>query len=297
MVGKKTKPQQTLAERIARIDVSILTPAAKALLLCAAAYADRYTGRNLWVSHERLRHDTGLSRATVYRVFNHLRAIGVLEPETGPRPARVDLRVRGYAINVAAMPARTPTRRVSPEGGERVSHGDPYRSHRETRWVSQGDTTYHSSSPSETRKPSKEPHPPTPQGGTTGVGGEFVAQVAAYLTSQGLACGPLATPRWVEMAKANNGHARENEVALLSTIRYAVRRGREVMGGAFGNYASDFRPWMSGWRPKASPPAPAARPLPRASPEFVNSLVARLESERLVREPVETTPWIPGDLA
>lgn len=99
-----TKPQQTLSERIARLDVTVVTPIGKVVLLTAAAFADRYTGDNLWTSATRLAELTGLSRSAVHVAIRHLTRIGVLMPCTGERPEGVDPRVPGRRIVVDHIP-------------------------------------------------------------------------------------------------------------------------------------------------------------------------------------------------
>jgi hypothetical protein len=96
--------------------------------------------------------------------------------------------------------------------------------------------------------------------GVDSPGEDFEARLGATLDHLGVASGPEANRRWIAQAQRNK-HVRTPD-DLLTVIRYAVRRGREVLGDrtpagqATVNHASDVREWFVGWRPAEQVVAP-----------------------------------------
>ncbi|MES2531966.1 MAG: hypothetical protein V4636_13090 [Pseudomonadota bacterium] len=126
-VTPTTKPQQTMYERVARLDVTVLTPIGKSVLKELAAFADRYSGKGVWCSLARIVDEVGFCHGSVLAAVKHLHAIGALiYDETIPRPPGIDKRVKGRAIVIDHLPAtsrsvhqvdRSKPKKIRPPGG------------------------------------------------------------------------------------------------------------------------------------------------------------------------------------
>jgi hypothetical protein len=105
------RPPQTLSERIARLDPEVVTPIGKVVLLTIAAFADRYTGENAWVSESTVRDLSGFGRTAIVDAYRHLHKIGALAYATGgTRPRGCDPRVRQRSIVIEHLTAKAPRR-------------------------------------------------------------------------------------------------------------------------------------------------------------------------------------------
>jgi hypothetical protein len=257
MLAQTVKREQTLAEKIARIDPEVLTPIGKSVLATLVAYGDRYTGRNIWVSLERVVALVGFSHGAVLAAVKHLHAIGALVyDDCDGRPDRVDKRVRGRAIVIAHL-AAAPKRSV-----HQVDSSDP--STRRTKIrppgglgsVHQVDATFPPpSSPSETRPDRPENHTPKPPrvGGSASPSEaepDDDAKLERTLDELGVARGPTATPKWVHMAR-KNPNIGDSPARMRNAIRWAVAQARAHRGEDAVNFASDARFWLESWRPAA----------------------------------------------
>lgn len=104
-------PLSTLTERIARLDPEPLTAIGKVVLQTLAAFADRYTGENVWVSEGTVQELTGFSRTAIKAAYRHLHRIGALVYAMGGRrPRMVDSRVPQRAIVIEHLVAKAPRR-------------------------------------------------------------------------------------------------------------------------------------------------------------------------------------------